>query len=225
MPCRRASSRRARARSPPIADVGPGGRVDACGYVGLAPPPQFDPLLAKLICQSGSRARSTRRSIGPRALDEFHIAGVPTNVDRLRADPWRVQSSVRRSAPGPALRSDRRRRKAGALQFLDQQVAALGRGPRRHRRRRPAVPPGDEAIESPHAGSVVDIKVREGGPVKAGDLLFVVSAMKMETSVAAPCAGTVETLTRWPSATRSKQGGQILAVLKPAAGAAGPRRL
>src|SRR5262245_47589424 len=33
---------------------GPGVRVDGCGYVGLAPPPQFDPLLAKLICQSGS---------------------------------------------------------------------------------------------------------------------------------------------------------------------------
>jgi pyruvate carboxylase len=29
---------------------GPGVRVDSCGYVGLAPPPQFDPLLAKLIC-------------------------------------------------------------------------------------------------------------------------------------------------------------------------------
>src|SRR5262249_4866303 len=33
---------------------GPGVRVDSCGYLGLAPPPQFDPLLAKLICQSGS---------------------------------------------------------------------------------------------------------------------------------------------------------------------------
>ena len=33
---------------------GPGVRVDACGYLGLAPPPQFDPLLAKVICQSGS---------------------------------------------------------------------------------------------------------------------------------------------------------------------------
>ena len=32
---------------------GPGVRVDACGYLGLSPPPQFDPLLAKLICQSG----------------------------------------------------------------------------------------------------------------------------------------------------------------------------
>ena len=43
------------------------------------------------------------------------------------------------------------------------------------------MPPGHEAVESPHAGSVVDIKVREGAAVKAGDLLFVVSAMKMET--------------------------------------------
>ncbi len=81
------------------------------------------------------------------------------------------------------------------------------------------MPPGHEAIESPHAGSVVDIKVREGSPVKAGDLLFVVSAMKMETSVAAPCTGVVETLA--PLAVGDTvEGGQILAVIKPAAGAA-----
>ena len=33
---------------------GPGVRVDSCGYLGLAPPPQFDPMFAKLICQSNS---------------------------------------------------------------------------------------------------------------------------------------------------------------------------
>jgi len=65
---------------------GPGVRVDACGYVGLAPPPQFDPLLAKLITQSnssGSFASAVDRSL--RALDEFLIAGVPTNIAQLRA--------------------------------------------------------------------------------------------------------------------------------------------
>jgi biotin carboxyl carrier protein len=57
--------------------------------------------------------------------------------------------------------------------------------------------------------------------VKAGDLLFVVSAMKMETSVAAPCAGVVSTLA--PLAVGDAvDGGQILAVIKPAAGAARP---
>ena len=31
---------------------GPGVRVDACGYAGYTPPPQFDPLLAKVIGSS-----------------------------------------------------------------------------------------------------------------------------------------------------------------------------
>src|SRR5208337_5467277 len=34
--------------------TGPGVRVDSCGYLGYAPPPQFDPMFAKLICESNS---------------------------------------------------------------------------------------------------------------------------------------------------------------------------
>ncbi|HTB36573.1 MAG TPA: carboxyl transferase domain-containing protein [Reyranella sp.] len=202
---------------------GPGVRVDACGYLGLAPPPQFDPLLAKLICQSGSSGTfesAVERT--QRALDEFHIVGLPTNADQLRAilaHPEFRAGNARTTLLSEAI--DPPKAKAGALQFLDQQVAALGRG-RGATTVPPArplpVPPGHEAIESPHAGSVVEVKVREGGQVKPGDLLFVVSAMKMETSVAAPCAGTVATLA--PLAVGDTvEGGQILAVIKPAAGA------
>ena len=202
---------------------GPGVRVDACGYVGLAPPPQFDPLLAKLICQSGSSGcfdsavDRTRR-----ALDEFHIVGVPTNGDQLRAilaHPEFRAGNARTTLLAEAI--EPAKAKTGALQFLDQQVASLGRG--RGASAPPArplpVPPGHEAIESPHAGSIVDIKAREGAEVKAGDLLFVVSAMKMETSVAAPCSGTVATLASL-SVGDTVDGSQILAVIKPAAGAA-----
>jgi len=201
---------------------GPGVRVDACGYVGLVPPPQFDPLLAKLICQSGSSGcfdsavDRTRR-----ALDEFHIVGVPTNGDQLRAilaHPEFRAGNARTTLLAEAI--EPAKTKTGALQFLDQQAASLGRG--RGASTPPArplpVPPGHEAIESPHAGSIVDIKAREGADVKAGDLLFVVSAMKMETSVAAPCSGLVATLASL-AVGDAVDGGQILAVIKPAAGA------
>ena len=63
---------------------GPGVRVDACGYLGYAPPPQFDPLLAKLIGQSnssGTFVSAVDRCL--RALTEFHIGGLPTNLDQL----------------------------------------------------------------------------------------------------------------------------------------------
>jgi pyruvate carboxylase len=74
---------------------GPGVRVDGSGYLGYAPPPQFDPLLAKVIGSAGGGALPSSDDPEPayaaaldrtlRALDEFHIAGVDTNVAELRA--------------------------------------------------------------------------------------------------------------------------------------------
>ena len=203
---------------------GPGVRVDACGYVGLAPPPQFDPLLAKLICQSASSDTfESAVDRTQRALDEFQIVGVPTNREQLRAilaHPDFRAGNARTTLLSEAIDAPKARQ--GALQFLDQQAAALTRGrasPAAAPARPLPVPPGHEAVESPHAGSVVDIKAREGADVKAGDPLFVVSAMKMETSVTAPCAGVITALA--PLAVgASVDGSQILAVIKPAAGAA-----
>ena len=64
--------------------AGPGVRVDACGYLGLTPPPQFDPMFAKVIGRSGaSLAAAVARTAA--ALGEFHIAGLPTNLGQLRA--------------------------------------------------------------------------------------------------------------------------------------------
>src|SRR5438093_1852064 len=65
---------------------GPGVRVDACGYLGYAPPPDFDPLLAKVIGSSSSASSlgsAVDRTL--RALDEFHVAGLPTNLPQLRS--------------------------------------------------------------------------------------------------------------------------------------------
>ncbi|WP_421998907.1 carboxyl transferase domain-containing protein [Reyranella sp.] len=204
--------------------TGPGVRVDACGYVGLAPPPQFDPLLAKLICQSsssGSFTSAVERT--ERALDEFQIVGVPTNRDQLRAILAHAEfraGNARTTLLADALEAPRS--KSGTLSFLDQQAAALGRGAAKAAPPRPLpVPPGHEAVESPHAGSLVDIKVREGGQIRAGDPLFVVSAMKMETSVTAPCAGVVAALAPL-SVGDAVDGSQILAIIRPLAGAARP---
>ena len=64
---------------------GPGVRVDAAGYAGYNPPPQFDPLLAKVIGWSGSvvtLASALDRTA--RAIDEFQLGGLPTNLGQLR---------------------------------------------------------------------------------------------------------------------------------------------
>lgn len=213
---------------------GPGIRVDACGYVGLAPPPQFDPLLAKLICQSGSSGTfdsAAKRLV--RSLDEFHIGGVPTNREQLRsillhpdfqAGDARTTLLAEVPALGAPAANGHSGPRADALQFLDQQVAALGRprapagsstgvlGPAL------AVPDGYMGVECPHAGSVVEIKAVEGKKVEAGELLLVITAMKMETSVVAMCSGVVKAVAT-VAVGGMVEAGQILAVIEPSTGA------
>lgn len=57
-------------------------------------------------------------------------------------------------------------------------------------KRNPADGPG--AVGAPMGGVVVGVKVKAGEKVKKGEALFVLSAMKMETAIAAPIDGTVE---------------------------------
>jgi len=52
--------------------------------------------------------------------------------------------------------------------------------------------PGDVATSMP--GKVIKVLVAEGQAVKKGDLVLIVEAMKMESQVMAPIAGTVKTL-------------------------------
>ena len=52
--------------------------------------------------------------------------------------------------------------------------------------------PGDVATSMP--GKVIKVLVAQGQAVKKGDLALIVEAMKMESQVLAPIAGTVKTL-------------------------------
>ena len=47
-------------------------------------------------------------------------------------------------------------------------------------------------VKSPMPGNILQVKVAVGQPVKAGDVLFVLEAMKMENEIVAPVAGTVK---------------------------------
>ena len=49
-------------------------------------------------------------------------------------------------------------------------------------------------VTSSMPGTVVDVMVKVGGKVKAGDAVLVIEAMKMENEVPAPIAGTVKTV-------------------------------
>jgi len=61
-----------------VLPAGPGVRVDTHIYPGYEVPPFYDSLLAKLIVWGASRPEALARA--RRALGEFQIAGIPTNI-------------------------------------------------------------------------------------------------------------------------------------------------
>ncbi len=186
---------------------GPGVRVDACGYLGYSPPPQFDPLLAKVICTSSSSltfSSAVDRTL--RALDEFHVAGLPTNLAQLRA--ILLHPSVRAGDARTSLLDEEPEimdalsssGSGSALSLLEEQAATLvaaapgSTSPTSSPENRiPRLEAGTDqaAVECPIAGSVIELRVSEGDNVTVGDTLLVVTAMKMETLVEAPCSGVV----------------------------------
>ena len=57
-----------------------------------------------------------------------------------------------------------------------------------------AAPPaaaGSVSVDAPMPGNILDIKVSNGASVKAGDVLLILEAMKMENEIVAPQDGTV----------------------------------
>ncbi len=57
---------------------GPGVRIDTAIYCGYNVPPYYDNLLAKLVVHAETRADAIARMT--RALEEFHIGGIKTNI-------------------------------------------------------------------------------------------------------------------------------------------------
>src|ERR1019366_2833608 len=221
--------------------TGPGVRVDSCGYLGYAPPPQFDPMFAKLICQSNStHSFASALDHTLRALDEFHIAGLPTNLRQLRA--ILSHPAVRAGDARTTLFSEHsdlaastgaQASASGSLALLEQQAMALrgGKAALSRSGAQPAsaslvVPSGEEGVESPMAGAIIELLVEAGAKVEAGATLMIISAMKMETAITAPCAGVV-TAIRPGEIGANVAAGQIIATIAPAkrgGDAASPRR-
>ncbi len=63
-------------------------------------------------------------------------------------------------------------------------------------------------VRAPLAGTVSQVRVKEGQSFDAGDVLVVLEAMKMETEIAAPEAGTVVAVP--VSVGDAVTGGQVL---------------
>ncbi|TAL17322.1 pyruvate carboxylase subunit B [bacterium] len=57
---------------------------------------------------------------------------------------------------------------------------------------RAAAPAGAGSLTAPMPGMIVDYRVKDGDQVKAGDVVVILEAMKMENSLEAPVGGTVK---------------------------------
>jgi acetyl-CoA carboxylase biotin carboxylase subunit len=80
------------------APTGPGIRLDEGVYEGYTVPMEYDPLLSKLIAWGNSREESIARL--RRALDEYTITGIRTNVSlfrRILAEPDFLRSEIHTS--------------------------------------------------------------------------------------------------------------------------------
>ena len=55
----------------------------------------------------------------------------------------------------------------------------------------PAGAAGAVAVKAPMPGNILDVKVKAGDSVKAGDTLLILEAMKMENEISAPQDGTI----------------------------------
>jgi acetyl/propionyl-CoA carboxylase alpha subunit/acetyl-CoA carboxylase carboxyltransferase component len=187
--------------------AGRGVRVDTAGYPGHTVSSRYDSLLAKVITDGATLEEAARRAA--RALAEFDIAGVPTNVPLLQAllrapglgthDTGWVDAHAAELAPASE----------GAVAASEQDDSW--------------VPPGHAAVRAPLAGTVVSVSVAPGQLVAAGDELLVIEAMKMEHEVRAQAAGLVHEVAVAVGAT--VPAGAVLAVLAEAAGEdAGPAR-
>ncbi len=180
---------------------GPGLRVDGFGYAGYATSPRYDSLLAKLIVHAPDWDAALAKA--RRALAEFRIAGVATNLPFLAALVERPDVVADRvttrflDGAAPALIAAAR---APADDFFATTAAAATTAA-------VAAPPGTEAVRAPMQGLVVELSVAEGDAVRAGQTVAVLEAMKMQHLIPAPVAGRVRLVAAAP--------GEVLAPDQP----------
>ncbi|MCX8498076.1 MAG: carbamoyl-phosphate synthase large subunit, partial [Caulobacteraceae bacterium] len=172
---------------------GPGVRVDSFGYAGFRPSPHFDSLLAKVIVSSASPQFDRAIAAASRALAQFRLEGVASNISFL-------QSLLKR----PELQSNQiytRFIEDHASSLLTDQTSApnaqyfaatataaansasLASGPE-----------GSLPLSAPMSGKLVGTDVAVGDLVREGQQVAVLESMKMEHVILADRSGYVRAI-------------------------------
>lgn len=200
-----------------IPPAGPGVRLDSGVVSGSQVPSTFDSMMAKLIVTGATREQAIARA--RRALAEFQIDGIAsvlpfhqavmehadfTGAGRFAVHTRWIETDFAEqiviaprtvSADPEVLRTfveiDGKRHELGLPATLLRGLSLNAPAPAS-----PGVTPVEaadaNAILTPVAGNLHTWVVGNGEAVSAGQVIAVVEAMKMETSVLAPCAGQVQ---------------------------------
>jgi acetyl/propionyl-CoA carboxylase alpha subunit/acetyl-CoA carboxylase carboxyltransferase component len=189
---------------------GPGIRVDGFGYSGYRTSVKFDSLLAKLIVHVGDGNLATAAAKADRALSEFRITGVPTNIPFLRAllkDPAFAAGDVHTQ-----FIEEHAKALCAEARASQDPLAVLNHGKDTGDAVAPrstaptesigsiavpggiTVPGGMTALSSPLQGTIIEIAAAVGNAVRAGEPVLVMESMKMEHVIGAPINGVIRAL-------------------------------
>ncbi len=218
--------------------AGPGVRVDSGAEANYLIPQAYDPLISKVITYGAHRDEARRRML--RALAEYEIEGIRTTIPFHRlmlADDRFVKgdyhtgtverelelSSLKKVAsPKPktgqpevserrlSVEVDGKRFDVQVRETLETVVQA--RKPKPPEKGAAAHGGGTEVLLAPMQGTIVKVLVQKDQAVKAGDVICVLEAMKMENSILAHTEGNVEELNVEPG--QSVETGATLAVIR-----------
>ncbi|RJP67383.1 MAG: carbamoyl-phosphate synthase large subunit [Candidatus Abyssobacteria bacterium SURF_17] len=195
---------------------GPGVRIDTFVYPGYLTNPSFDSLLAKLVCRSRSSRYADVVARAYRALCEFRVEGVRTNISLLqnllrhpdvvanRVTTRFIEHNIEHLADANSAH-DR-------LYFTTTSPAAGGTSTVSGNTLEQA-PENTIAVAAIIRGTVISIDVAEGALVHQGQSVAVVEAMKMQHTVRAAVTGIVRFIVVSKGETVSE--GQPLMFIEP----------
>ena len=210
-------------------------RVDAGFGAGREIPGDYDSMFAKVIVSGVDREQARRRML--RALDEYIVEGVPTTIPAHRwvlaskefgagthTTTWAERALADAGLPaqgelsgsGPSAREGR---PADILVEVDGRRVPV----RVFDERRGVSPKPPEAHAAAHQehvhgevraemqGTIVKVLVEKGQDIRAGEVICILEAMKMENHIAASRDGEVTDLPI--RAGQVVETGQLLAVI------------
>jgi len=192
---------------------GPGIRIDTFGYAGYTTSPRYDSLLAKVIVSQPAEDFASLNRKAFRALAEFRITGVKTNISFLQAllqhqavnagelkttlideqiselveneqTVHHFEATTATYAPKTAGAQVDSSDPLAVLNFGQQQTVQIDEVVSEH-------PAGTVPVLTPLQGTVVSLEVEPDQEIAAGQLLLVMESMKMEHEIRAEVGGKV----------------------------------